>query len=167
MTSTTGFRRTSGYFVDDIAYRRQPGVLSETVPNSAAEQAFVYGLREVLRFCVEGALSKPNGPQKTDTRHRSRRALMRHICGIGSDVEHGVWANLGGFDAIRVYLEGVAPWRISDYPWLSERYRGAIERYDSDPEGAARHLVHQLNQETGLGLYWLEPSASAARKEQS
>lgn len=152
MRPQAGFRPASGYLIDSIRYLRQPGVFSETVPNASPEQAFLYGFREVYRCCVEG------GPAEN-------RYLIRIICTVGSDVENGIWANLGGLEAVRYSLAG-APWQIvGDYASLANLFERAWQAHHGDPEAACRSLVREVNARTDLDLEWQAPAQSAAGRE--
>ncbi|MBM3299846.1 MAG: hypothetical protein FJY85_07820, partial [Deltaproteobacteria bacterium] len=143
MTSNDGFRRASGYFIDDIRYARQPGLFSETSPNGSPEQAFTYGFREALRFCVEGNLRpKPahaDACQFLGSKHR----MLQIICGVGSDVVNGIWANIGAVEAVRYHLDGGAQSVIGDYDWLSAAGHRTSRTYDSRPGQLCRRAIEE------------------------
>lgn len=164
MTSDDGFRRASGYFIEDIRYVRQPGVFSETSPNGSQEQAFTYGFREALRFCVEGNLRQK--PAHVDAREflAGKHRMLQIICGVGSDVVNGIWANIGAVEAVRYYLGGGVHSVIGDYDWLSAAYHRTSRTYDSRPGQQCRRAIEEINLETSLRLFSLEPAASLAFK---
>jgi hypothetical protein len=167
MTCTEGFRRASGYFIDDVRYVRQPGVFSETTPNGSPEQAFTYGFREALRFCVEGNLSQEPAQAAAGQMLGGKQGLLQILCGVGSDVPHGIWANVGALEAIAYHLRGGAPSVVGDYQGLSAAYRGASARYDRDPEQGCQEAIESLNRATGLALLWLGPAESRAYKRRA
>lgn len=162
-----GFRPASGYFVDAIRYLRQPGVFSETVPNASPEQAFLYGFREVYRCCVEngwtaGEAVRDSARGRLDGGSPGRRRLIRIICTVGSDAANGIWANLGGLEAVRYALAG-APWQVvGDYASLGGLFDRAWGTHHGDPEAGCRSLVREVNARTDLDLSWLSPERSAA-----
>ncbi len=169
MQPQTGFRPASGYFIDSIRYARQPEVFSETVPNASPEQAFVYGFREVYRSCVEGGWAQTPGigdPRPGSGRiSGGKRHLIRIICTAGSDVESGIWANLGGLEAIRYGLAGGAWGIVGDYDSIGAVFERCRQEHRGDAEAGCRSLVREVNSQTDLDLDWLSPRESAARRE--
>lgn len=165
MISTEGFRRLSGYFADDIQYLRQPEIFSETSPNGSEEQAFIYGFREVLRFCVEWLLHQKPKKCKPEKFVGGKYKMLQTICGVGSDVINGIWANIGGLEAIRFTLAGGLYSIVGDYERLTAAYLEAKKNYKRNPEQQCRSAIKKINNEEDLELFWLASTESKAFKE--
>jgi hypothetical protein len=166
MTRDDGFRRASGYFIDDIQYLRQPGVFAETSPNGSEEQAFIYGFRESLRFCVEGGLHRESARfELVKALGGGRHQMLQALCGVGSDVVNGIWANIGAVEAIRNTLEGGPHSIIGDYDWLTAAFHKALKTYNKDPGQQCRKKIEEIDAQTDLNLFWLQPAESLAFKE--
>lgn len=90
--------------------------------------------------------------------------MLQILCGVGSDVVNGIWANMGAIEAVRYHLGGGTHAVIGDYDWLSASYQRCSSRYDGPPEQQCRTAIQEVNLATGLGLFWLEPAKSLAFK---
>jgi hypothetical protein len=148
LNSNTHESGSSIDFCWDIPYYQDNRILSITIQNKFAYNAWRAGFREAVKMTLDDGKPRAQLGNTWQLIHDKNLSRLNVWLSVGRDVKNGIWAILGARQAIYEMMSGNFDFMlINDYTWFNNKWNELIDSTDVFGPETQSHNYNKLLQE--------------------